>query len=282
MKGEDLLRKMSDIEDSDIILSETSCKRRPRYAAWLYAAAALLVGLGVFAAVRLINKPEDEHHAYVPTAAPTEPVTEFPTDVPTAAPTETEPLSTQATPPEMLFFTGVKEYREFAEAAKLGEEEFESFLDEHGTYYMNGICSKQDAVNALKTLNSIPTPLLAGYELWRIELSSYNDRVRLIYRSGAHYISFVFTISCSDEDAESVIRGTEHELTEIDTGDIGELRYLLRVMTEEGTSPNAYYYSNIHAHKTFLITDIGEEELLALLRGCRFITVEEYSESADR
>ncbi|MBO4879034.1 MAG: hypothetical protein J5544_02120 [Clostridia bacterium] len=85
MKSEELLRKMSEIEDSDIELSETISKKSSHLAAWLSAAAAVLVlGVGIFAAARLIKLPGNGPIAGIP--GPFE--TEAPGNTETADPTQ--------------------------------------------------------------------------------------------------------------------------------------------------------------------------------------------------
>lgn len=82
MTGEKLLDMMGELEEEDILRSETAEKRRPRALLWVAAAAAAVaLGVGVFAAARFFKAPGGEISVHAPT--------EEPTDRPTVGPMET-------------------------------------------------------------------------------------------------------------------------------------------------------------------------------------------------
>lgn len=122
MKGEDLFVKMSEIEDSDIELSETLGKRRPHIAAWLVgAAAALLIGAGIFAAIRLAGRTDTGGRYADRPAGPTEQVTHGPAV--TVSPTEetVPPTDVPSDSPTFRFMSERTEFLSVTHAMLAGE-----------------------------------------------------------------------------------------------------------------------------------------------------------------
>lgn len=111
MTGNDLLKAIGKTSDNNLAVAENasaSSVKRSRSYRWLYAAAAVLVlGVGIFAAVHFMGKnPDpDQHSVYAPTTVPTQntateavPTESLPTE--TAPVNETEVISTPEITPD--------------------------------------------------------------------------------------------------------------------------------------------------------------------------------------
>lgn len=289
MTGNELLRKMNDIEDSDIELSETLAKRRRGLTRWLSAAAAALVlGAGIFAASRLWKDPGYQHDVSAPTPAPIG-TTEGPIETEGPAATEaaettpgpdatTAPEATMA-PPFVIEFHGIGEYRDFAASPELDDDDLLEFLG-GSSYDMNGVNTRQEVNNVLAAMDSVPMPQIEGFPFWRSSLCFDADYIGLYFRSEEderHYIGFIASISQSDETAEERAAEAGHGIEEVSVEGLPELKYLLRAESGDPASPNSYYYTNIRSHRVTIVTDLAEEELLSILQGCRYTVISEYA-----
>ena len=282
MTGNELLRKMNDIEDSDIELSETLAKRRRGLTRWLSAAAAALVlGAGIFAASRLWKDPGYQHDVSAPTPAPTRIAPQATAEPPetTAAPYETAyAMPTQDTPMQVIF-NGIEEYRDFAASPELDDDAFREFIESR-SYDMNGVNTRQDVKNVLEVMDSVPMPQIAGFPFWRSNLRLDTGDVTIAFKAEGderHYIGFNMSVSQSDETAEERAAEAGHGIEEVSVEGIPELRYLLRAESGDPANPNSYYYTNIRSHRVTIVTDLAEEELLSILQGCRYTVISEYA-----
>ena len=283
MTGEQLLRKMNDIEDGDILRAETASGKKLRAGRWLAAAAAALVlGVGIFAINRFVKDPGSEHSAFVPTEAPIG-TTEGPIETEGPAATEAAettpgPGATMA-PPFVIEFHGIGEYRDFAALPELDDDDLLEFLG-GSSYGMNGVNTRQDVKNVLEVMDSVPMPQIEGFPFWRSSLCFDADYIGLYFRSEGderHYIGFIASISQSSETVEERAAEAGHGTEEVSVEGIPELRYLLRAESGDPANPNSYYYTNIRSHRVTIVTDLAEEELLSILQGCRYTVISEYA-----
>ena len=276
MKGEELLIKIGDIEEADIELSETIGRRRPHLAAWLSAAAAVLVlGVGIFAINHFVKDPGSEHHASLPTAEPTAAVA---TDDPAVT---TDPVLDA---PEQIVFNSLDDYRAFAASIELDDEAFEEFISSN-SYDMNGVNTKADAAKVLDALSSMPIPKIDGFKLIRINLKFDSDSVYILYKnesSDGVLIGFDMIITPSNESSEDRAKECSFETSALKVEDLQGLNYLLRPVDMESVSGNtntSNYFTNILAHKARLVSvNMTEETLLSILSDCLYTTIGEYAE----
>ena len=212
------------------------------------------------------NDVHTEENTFKPTAATTEP------------PEETPPGGNDV--PEQIFFSSIEEYREFAASLELDDAEFEKFIGS-GQYSMNGVHTREDVIKVLNALGSVPFPEMGGFTLdWiNLRLDSDNINIRLMSDDAEKLcIGFSIMISCSSEDAESRAEELERDVIEIPVDKDSELKYLLRLVMDDDSNPNSYYYTNIRFHRICLTTNLPVEELLSALNGCQYTTIDEYAD----
>lgn len=242
--------------------AEKEVKGMKKLSVWLSAAAACLVlGAAVFGITRIVEKPIDTHEAAVPTPVPMNDFTEG-HDV-----------------PEQIIFTGFDDYCEFASAIKLEDKEFQEFLENNG-YDMNGVNNKEDAIRVLNTLESMPFPLIKGYSIYRVALRFDLDNYYVLYRNEEEglYLGFDIRISNSEEDAIGLANELDCDTVEIPLKDSPEFGFLLRVISNDDSNPNSYYFTNYKSHRIRLITNMEETVLVNLLRVCTFGSIGDYAE----
>lgn len=112
-----------------------------------------------------------------------------------------------------------------------------------------------------------------------LRLDSDNIYIRLMSDDEEKLcIGFSIMISCSSEDAESRAEELDRNIIEIPVDKDSELKYLLRLVMDDDSNPNSYYYTNIRFHRICLTTNLPVEELLNALNGCQYTTIDEYAE----
>ena len=208
----------------------------------------------------------NDENTFKPTAATTEP------------PEETPPGGNDV--PEQIFFNSIEEYREFAASLELDDAEFEKFIGS-GHYSMNGVHTREEVIKALNALGSVPFPEIDGFVFDGLCMRYDLDTVVFDYvRDGEtrQYLCFDINITCSDEDAESFANASNCELINIPIGSDSELKYLLLAVKNDDSNPNSYYFTNIRSHSIRLITNLPVEELLNVLNGCQYTTIDEYAD----
>ncbi len=248
--------------------AEKEVKGMKKLSVWLSAAAAVLVlGVGIFAINHFVKNSGSEHHAAVPT------------EQTASAPTEQTALLPTEDVPEQIIFTGFDDYCEFASAIKLEDKEFQEFLENNG-YDMNGVNNKEDAIRVLNTLDSMPFPLIKGYSIYRVALCFDLDNYYVLYRNEEEglYLGFDIRISNSEEDAIGLANELDCDTVEIPLKDSPEFGFLLRVISNDASNPNSYYFTNYKSHRIRLITNMEETVLVDLLRVCTFGSIGDYAE----
>lgn len=253
--------------------AEKEVKGMKKLSVWLSAAAAALVlGIGVFATARLIKLPGNG------------PIAGIPRPVETEAPGNTETVDPVLDAPEQIVFNSLDDYRAFAASIELDDEAFEEFISSN-SYDMNGVNTKADAAKVLDALSSMPIPKIDGFKLIRINLKFDSDSVYILYKnesSDGVLLGFEMIITPSNESSEDRANECSFETSALKVEDLQGLNYLLRPVDMESVSGNtntSYYFTNILAHKARLVSvNMTEETLLSILSDCLYTTIGEYAE----
>ena len=278
--GGDLIEKYADVRQGEY-RTEGGEARSPRPIGFLLAvAAALLLALGIFAALRGLKTAKKEREALVPTAEPTGTVS--PTGAPTADPGPTacpptaDPGPT-ACPPQSIRFYSMAEYREFAAASELDEDEFRRFIEPTG-WLMNGVSTTEDAKQALAALDAIPMPAIDGFVFNLLDLCYFYNRIHISFKSDdleGRYVGFDITLSPNDESAEELLARVGPQFALFPEKVSPELDWLVYRPDE----PESILFTNLRSHRVRISSYMQTQELLDVLSKTRFITVREYAET---
>ena len=171
-------------------------------------------------------------------------------------------------------FGEIEKYRQFAASLELEGDDFERFII-HGSYNAHGIKTKADVEEVLNAMNGMPMPLLEGFtfEGASLDLDDGTLMIRCDARD-AKRVFFKMALETCDEEAERIADSKHGSLVELPGG----AGYIVRAARRGNNETDDRYSANIRSHKTELITNISEAELMSALENCEVITFAEYAE----
>ena len=171
-------------------------------------------------------------------------------------------------------FGNIEEYRRFASSLELEGDDFDRFIL-RGNYNAHGIKTKADVEEVLNAMNDMPLPLLEGFdfEYASVDLDDGTLMIRCDTRD-ARRVFFKMAIETCDEEAARKADSKQGSLVELPGG----AGYIVRAARRGNNETDDRYSANIRSHKTELITNISEAELMSALENCEVITFAEYAE----
>ena len=171
-------------------------------------------------------------------------------------------------------FGDIEEYRQFAASLELEGDDFERFII-HGSYSAMKIKTKGDVEAVLNAMNGMPMPLLEGFDFEYAHVDIDDGTLMIRYDNrDARRVFFKMAIETCDEEAERKADNKQGSLVELPGG----AGYIVRAARRGNNETDDRYSANIRSHKTELITNISEVELMSALENCEFITFGEYAE----
>ena len=170
-------------------------------------------------------------------------------------------------------FGDIEEYRQFAASLELEGDDFERFII-HGSYSAMKIKTKSDVEAVLNAMNGMPMPLLEGFVFDGASLDLDYGTLSIRCDAGSKRIFFNMALETVDEETARKADKKLGTIVELANGE----GYVVSAARQGNNETDDRYTANIRSHKTTLITNLSEEELMSALENCEFITFGEYAE----